>query len=206
MDHSNPTVPGKAYAGVGSRLTPAATLTLCEQTAVALADTGWLLRSGHAQGADAAFERGAAGAAEIFLPWPTFRAEEPPQGRRFARPHPAAYTIAADHHPNWVAVAREGRALHARNCHQLLGWTLDDPAKFVICWTANASLDGTGRSGGTGQVLRLAVALGVPVFNLARPDHRERLRRWLGDSADRVAAEEPVQLTIDETPASLPTA
>ncbi|MGH2839675.1 MAG: hypothetical protein ACRDKY_02480, partial [Solirubrobacteraceae bacterium] len=52
------------------------------------------------------------------------------------------------------------------------------------CWTPDGSLDGRGRGrgregGGTGQALRLAVAHDVEVFNLARPDHEQRIRALL---------------------------
>jgi hypothetical protein len=78
--------------------------------------------------------------------------------------------------PNWPALRRGGRALHARNCHQILGWDLDRPAEMVICWTPNGSLNGVGSAtGGTGQALRLAVEFKVPVFNLALDEHRDRI-------------------------------
>lgn len=55
---------------------------------------------------------------------------------------------------------------------------LDDPAAFVLCWTPDGSLDGTGSdTGGTGQALRIAAAYDVPVFNLQRPDHRARVEQ-----------------------------
>jgi hypothetical protein len=171
---------GRCYAGIGSRRTPAATLAIAEQIARALAARGWRLRSGHAPGADQAFEQGAAGDADIFLPWPAFERATPVLGRAFSQPAPAAFDLAREHHPNWPALRRGGRALHARNCHQILGWTLQDPASFVICWTPDGSLDGQGRdTGGTGQALRLCVAHDVPVFNLARPDHLARLTTGL---------------------------
>ena len=50
----------------------------------------------------------------------------------------------------------------------------------MLCWTPDASLDGAARaSGGTGQALRLAAGHGIAVFNLARPDHEQRIRRLL---------------------------
>ena len=170
----------RCYAGIGSRRTPEPILAICQQIAHALAARGWRLRSGHAPGADQAFEHGAAGAADIFLPWPAFESATPVLGRTFSEPAPAAFDLAREHHPNWAALRRGGRALHARNCHQILGWTLQDPASFVICWTPDGSLDGHGRdTGGTGQALRLCVAHDVPVFNLARPDHLARLTSGL---------------------------
>jgi predicted Rossmann fold nucleotide-binding protein DprA/Smf involved in DNA uptake len=46
------------YAGIGSRSTPPETLPLIESIAARLAEKGWVLRSGGADGADSAFEKG----------------------------------------------------------------------------------------------------------------------------------------------------
>jgi hypothetical protein len=166
----------RCYAGIGSRRTPAPMLVVCEQIARALAQRGWRLRTGHAAGADQAFERGAGTLADVFLPWPAFEQATPILGETHQQPVARAFDIAQEHHPNWAGLRRGGRALHARNTHQILGPTLDQPAAFAVCWTPDGSLDGHGPStGGTGQALRLCAAYRVPVFNLARPDHLARL-------------------------------
>ncbi len=176
----SPAARGGCYAGIGSRRTPSEILEVCEQIARALAQLRWRLRSGHAPGADQAFERGAQGDADIFLPWPTFEDAIAVAGRAYPQPAPAAYQLASQHHPSWSGLGRGARALHARNCHQVLGWTLAQPARFAICWTPDGSLDGHGRdSGGTGQALRLCAAHNVPVFNLGRPDHHARITQSL---------------------------
>jgi hypothetical protein len=95
-----------------------------------------------------------------------------------SEPTPAAYELAARFHPAWSRLTRGVRALHARNCHQVLGADLASPARFVLCWTPDGSLDGRGRNvGGTGQALRIAHHHGIAIFNLARPKHAERLSR-----------------------------
>lgn len=170
-----------AYAGIGSRHAPSWALHLAERVAAELADRGWVLRSGHAPGMDQAFERGAGRPAEVFLPWPGFEAAVPlDAGVVVDRPSDAAYELAAAHHPSWAALTRGGRALQARNSHQVLGRDLGSPVAVVLCWTPDGSLDGTGRaSGGTGQALRIAAAHGVRVVNLERPAHRERVEAFL---------------------------
>lgn len=167
-----------AYAGIGSRHAPQDILDLATRAATALARKRYTLRSGHAPGMDQAWEEGAAGRAEVYLPWPTFECLTRIQ-TDFVIDHPTreALALAAEHHPNWGNLSRGARQLHARNCHQVLGYGLDEPALFVVCWTANGSLDGREweETGGTGQALRVAAAHGVEVFNLARPEHRARV-------------------------------
>lgn len=63
------------YAGIGSRETPDDVIKMFENMASSLASKGFILRSGHADGADAAFERGCdrvGGAKEIYIPWKGF--------------------------------------------------------------------------------------------------------------------------------------
>jgi hypothetical protein len=173
----------KVYAGIGSRSTPRGVLKLMKAIAVELALDNWTLRSGNAQGADLAFQAGAAEHAEVFVPWSTFG---PPfaSGAVGFVPTGDAFTLAAEHHPGWPRLNDAARKLHARNVHQVLGLDLQSPARFVICWTPNGTV--TGRepgSGGTGQALRVAAAHDVPVFNLRRAAHHLRLERWLSDRA-----------------------
>ncbi len=177
----------RVYAGIGSRDTPPEALELIERVAFTLAAAGWTLRSGRAAGADQAFEEAAAqggGNVEIFLPWPGFQRDDgnallADHHVRLSRPTPAALQLAAQHHPAWERLGNGPRNLHGRNSHQVFGADLDDPVSFVCCWTPDGAVDRVSRhTGGTGQALRLAIAFGVEVINLARPDHAERARRF----------------------------
>jgi hypothetical protein len=158
-------------------------LDLMTRTASWLSAQGWVLRTGMATGADQAFYRGASPHEphELYLPWPSFEASARPASCGagqlvLGEPTPAAYELAATFHPAWSRLPRAVRALHARNCHQVLGADLRSPARFVLCWTPDGSLNGRGRRvGGTGQALRIAHHHRIPVFNLARPEHLRRL-------------------------------
>lgn len=166
--------PLKFYAGVGSRQTPIEILEICERVAERLAFQGWVLRSGHAPGADQAFEGGAGGAAEIFLPWPSFENSEPIEaGTVFGKPNNAAYELASFVHPGWDRMTGGGRALHARNCHQVLGRDLHDPVRFVLCWTPDGQV-----KGGTATAIRLAEHYGIPVYNFADRKIEERITEF----------------------------
>lgn len=188
----------RAYAGIGSRETPEDVLLLMSQTAKKLAWQGWTLRSGGAPGADQAFQIGAATAAtnplaklvtngrpdpvppEIYLPWPGFESEFQRSllhlhGETFIRrsdPQTEAFAIAAEFHPAWSRLSHGGRALYARNVHQILGFDVINPqlSSFVICWTKG----GKG-GGGMGQAIRIATEHDVPIFDFAIDEDRERI-------------------------------
>ncbi len=164
------------YSGIGARAAPPEVLSLMTRAAFALTKRGYVLRSGHASGADSAFERGAGDAAQIFLPGPGWRGSE-------SVFHPAALgdelwgrarAIAAAHHPAFAGLSSFVQALHTRNVFQVLGLALDSPSEFVLCWTADGEA-----SGGTGQALRIAATHGVPVYNLQRDRERAHVERYL---------------------------
>lgn len=154
------------YAGIGSRATPENILTTMTSTAIGLGHDGWLLRSGGADGADAAFERGcdiANGAKEIWLPWRGFNGSTsifvlPQSGPTMMR----AWAIAESMHPAWHACSPPARRLHARNVLQILGGDMETPVQRVICWTPDARI-----VGGTATAIRLAMQYDIEVINLA---------------------------------------
>jgi hypothetical protein len=157
----------RIYTGVGSRKTPAAVLTLMRQIAEKLSSMGYVLRSGRAQGADRAFESGAGARKQIF----------------FAHhANPEAMAIAAKFHGAWHRCPEFARQLHGRNAFQVLGADLKTPAEFVICWTPDGATSHDQRSietGGTGTAISIADFYGVPVYNLGRADHLQRLTKFV---------------------------
>lgn len=154
-------VPLVKYAGIGSRETPETVCQAMGNIGMNLALRGFVLRSGAAIGADRAFE----GGCDIV------------RGRkviRTATEHAPPLEHAARYHPNWSACSDHAKALHARNSQIMLGDWLDEPVRFVVCWT-----DGGGATGGTGQALRIADDIGVPVFNLWHTGAYAQLMGWL---------------------------
>lgn len=159
------------YAGIGSRQTPPDVLEVMTHAASALEDLGWILRSGAAHGADAAFERGVKDPRnkEIFLPWPGFNDryghEEGVETLNGLDPDIAetAENIARINHPNWKACSQPARYMHIRNVYQVRGLALDPTmmSELVICWTPG----GKG-GGGTGQAIRVADSCNIPVIDL----------------------------------------
>jgi hypothetical protein len=102
------------YSGIGARAAPLEVLSLMTRAAFALTKRGYVLRSGHAIGADSAFERGASRDAQIFLPvagWRGSASSLHPEalGAELWR---RARDIAAAHHPAFTGL-RPG-ASHAQ--------------------------------------------------------------------------------------------
>lgn len=162
------------FAGIGSRRTPPQVLLDMEEFARRAAQRNCILRSGGADGADSAFERGAKsvnGTCEIYLPWKNFNNNP----STLFKPTEQAYKIAASFHPKWTLLEQSVRMLMARNVHQILGQNCDDPVDFVICYTPDGCEDGTKTSietGGTGQAIRLASSRNIPIYNLACRDYK----------------------------------
>lgn len=161
----------KAYAGIGSRDTPKEVLELMFHLGEWLANKGYTLRSGHAQGADISFESGcikACGAKEIYIPWQGFNHST----SNFFRISNAAYDIAKKYHPAWDRCSKYAKDLMARNSYQVLGIDLNSPCKFIICYTDKGKL-----IGGTAQALRIAMAYNIPIFNFGSYNSVEEMKK-----------------------------
>lgn len=156
------------YTGIGSRETPKDVLDQMTEIAKSLEKQGYTLRSGGAEGADSAFERGTK-EKEIY------KANDATDKTR---------QIAKEIHP---APDRLGSGyvldLMARNTFQVFGKNLDTPSDFVLAWTPDGMEQSEQRSirtGGTGQAIDMASRKGIPVLNMATPNWKERLQQILG--------------------------
>lgn len=193
-----------AYSGIGSRETPVDVLHDMEAMARVMEARGLTGRSGAADGADTAFEKGAMDIGrkfEVFLPWASFdkRSSDTipnraPTTLMDKKTEVQAREIASKFHEAWnktrpgpngeqVPVLSNGaKSLHTRNVPQVLGKNLDSPVKFVMCW---GKPKGDEVQGGTGQAVRIANAYGIPVLNLHDQDIRNAILKELGLSAQR---------------------
>jgi len=164
----------KVIAGIGSRQTTEHILK--EMTIIG----EWCrrnkiyIRSGHAPGADQAFERGAMEYCIAYLPWPTFEEKQHGLGGRYKTPDDWTQLMAhaSQFHLAWDKLSPVVRKLMARNSAQVLGLKLNLPVDIVICYTTDG-----GPSGGTGQAIRIANANKIPIWNMHNPVY---------DSADKV--------------------
>jgi hypothetical protein len=163
------------YTGIGSRKTPAGALEKMHRIGEWMAQQGFTLRSGAADGADTAFEEGCdmvGGAKEIYLPWRGFNGHPSPLYEWALENE--AHALAASIHPNWGACSQSAKQLHSRNCYQVLGYNLDSPSQLLICWTPRGEI-----VGGTATAIKIAKKFEIPVFNLALEDNIMSLRQFM---------------------------
>lgn len=132
------------YAGIGSRNAPQEFQDIATELAKELAEVGFTLRSGGANGMDQAFEDGA-DLKEILKP---------------ADATKKAIDYASNFHPAWYNCNNYVRKLHGRNAQIILGKNLDSPVLFVLYWSFND------KKGGTALGLSIARANNIPVIKV----------------------------------------
>ena len=121
-----------------------------------LAERGWMLRSGGAKGADAAFQGSApADLQTIYLPWKEYNNIS---GGIVLTPNEQvkAQALVRRHHGAWERCGRGARALHGRNAAIINRRRLDEPVQAVICWTPDGAA-----VGGTATGMAMARATGI---------------------------------------------
>ena len=164
----------KFYAGIGPRTTPKDVQEVMTDIARQLVPTGWCLRSGHADGADQAFERGAVNR-QIFLPWEGFNnGYSNLKDMAVLELTETQLKIARHHHPAWDKCSPGAQRLLARNVPILLGENLDDPVTCVITWLPEPTYQG-----GTRHALSIASNYGVPVFDLNQREDQNDLCKFI---------------------------
>jgi hypothetical protein len=129
-----------------------------------LSGDGWTLRTGEAVGADSAFRDGVEATGrqgEIF----TIKPRPDIPGSVFDL-RPVHLRMLNSIHPKPEALSPVARNLMAMNGSQVFGTDFTEPSDLVICWTVG----GRG-GGGTGQAIRLARSVGIPVLDLGRPEY-----------------------------------
>ncbi|HEC72047.1 MAG: hypothetical protein ACTSW7_00995 [Candidatus Thorarchaeota archaeon] len=161
----------KFYTGVGSRAIDFDIDFLMKRCGYVLANLGYILRSGGAEGSDKAFEDGCDQIDDSL--------------KRIWRPKhatPEAIEIAKQYHGRWDLVTEHAAKLHGRNIFQVLGRSLEVPSEFVLCYTHDGCTnhkDRTAKTGGTGTAISVASERGIPIFNLKLARHRKIVEEWL---------------------------
>lgn len=152
--------------GVGSRKTPPDVLSQMTQIGEWCRETKTPLRSGHAAGADWAFEIGAQELCIAYLPWASFNKELSSLSRKVLyQETPESWNWVQQIHPAPERLGHGTRKLHGRNVWQVLGSKLTKPSNALVCWTPKGKT-----VGGTATAIILAQRFSIPVFNLASTD------------------------------------
>jgi hypothetical protein len=155
----------KYYAGIGSRQTPPTILKEMTQIAGILEKKGYILRSGGAEGADSAFEKGVINPSrkEIL---------RPKDCKPWALEEVKKY-IPSDR-PPFERMKSYVQQLLGRNMQQVLGIDGETPINFLIAWTPDGK-----DSGGSGYALRCAKSWGIPIYNLYNKSDRQALLKTI---------------------------
>lgn len=163
----------KFYAGIGSREIPSNVHKLINKISKRLCEDGYTLRSGGANGADTAFEE-YSNRSNIYLPYDRFNGRIADNKNYFKIDentedhYDALYSL--KYHKYGSSLTGAPKKMMIRNYYQVCGHNKLPHSSFIICWTKDGA-DGkvvttTKETGGTGQAIRIATALDIPVFNL----------------------------------------
>lgn len=197
------------YSGIGSRETPEEILGVMEDAAFRLARLGFILRSGKAGGADAAFQKGmqkffetidispgnlyrGRPLAEIYIPWDGFGSDDadlwdfwdiPLNYLDYLIPEQKSVrdALVEEIHPNFEALKRSrgAFALHSRNMHQVLGGNILKPKPSKFC-LYYAPEDKKGNpKGGTATAVNLCKKYGVRTLNLNTDERLATLENFI---------------------------
>lgn len=191
------------YSGVGSRETPLHILYMMSKLAMVFEKKGYILRSGCALGADAAFEdilEKPHLSAEIYIPNVAFPLKMgtnmknhyivPKDNLGKNLYHEAMMLIhSKDIHKGWKYCKPYVMDLHNRNMFQVLGKDLITRSKFTICYTKNGAkkYEETDRStGGTATAINASDLHKVDVFNLGNEEDYKRLNKFIQDNENLI--------------------
>jgi hypothetical protein len=170
----------KIWTGIGSRQTPVEICKLMTSIASAFSKLGWTCYTGGAEGADQAFIEGCdSSLLKVFLPFEGFRNIKSPYVHDFRSQRGMTAEMSVEvYHPAPRRLGSVARMLMARNAYQISGWnhSPEELTDLVICWTPDCR-----DSGGTGQAIRIATDLGIPVVNLKDPINVRMYQRFVAD-------------------------
>ena len=175
----------KTYAGLGDLQTPEYIIEVIRTTAILLVHDGFMCITGGCQGAEQAFANGtlvAGGSVKIHLPWPSFEAQwiaKLPKERAqiivLQDDDTDAYNSVKTFHPAYEKLTPSVRAINARYFNIL------NNVSFLICWTNEGKLIGS-----TGQAMRLATYLHVPIYNLGIKETLDKMVTKIQQRSDEL--------------------
>jgi len=168
--------------GIGSRQCPEEICTLFEEIGAEALERGWWIRSGHADGADYAFEKGALSHCIVYLPWIGFNREKTVLGNSSTQPlRDEVLKMVYKHEPYAKDLSDGVKLIKSRNIYQILGVDLKSPSDVVICWTEEGEV-----VGGTGLAIKIAMSNKIPVVNIGNPHTAHNMTNIMQEIVERV--------------------
>lgn len=164
--------------GIGSRQTPPEILELFEALGDEARDQGdcWI-RSGHAEGADYAFEKGARDRCIVYLPWNGFNKDKKVLGIPRTQPLREEVLEIVYRYESYARNLNDPvKLIKSRNVYQILGEDLNTPSDLVVCWTEEGEIEG-----GTGLAIKIALDYKIPVINVGDYDTQKNFDNILID-------------------------
>lgn len=169
----------KRIAIIGTRKSTRLEYDLLVGFASDLAEAGYEISTGAAEGSDNAAIEGCSlvdvTKLHIFLPWARFNSWLVPAGANVTVYNPVWHTAWTEsvkqYHPKPHLLSRGARSLQARNYGIMAH---PEPVDAVIALPTNQR-----DWGGTGQGMRIAEALGIPLYNLRIPGTVEQVEELI---------------------------
>jgi hypothetical protein len=138
----------------------------------------YIIRSGGANGSDhVVTEYVAAHRRQIYIPWDGFNGlyDSSQTGVINAQKLTSknlSYELAEKYHPYWHNLKDGAKRLMARNSHQVMGMDMETPVDFIVCYTKSGKA-----TGGTGQAIRIAEKMNIPVYNIKNEEDYKKLKK-----------------------------
>ena len=160
--------PNKFFTGIGSRETPREIGIILKEFTDYMTSRGYVLRSGGAPGADLDCETGVNNnLKEIYIPWKGFNSSDSDLYTK--EDSEETIKIASENHPAYEYLKPAVKKLMNRNVYQVLGYDLNTPSEFIICYTRDgckSHLSRSNKTGGTGLAISVASKNNIPIINL----------------------------------------
>ena len=163
----------KPYACTGNQNCPPEIMEKFVRIAKKLEELGYTARVGGMDGIEDTVEK-AINKKEVHLPFKDFNQKQ----SKFTYNSERAFAVAKMFHPTFDSMKKGVQCFLAKNARLLLGDRMNSPALFLVCWSEDGVESGkmkTNQTGFAGHPIAIAGALGIPIFNLARPDTEDRI-------------------------------
>lgn len=159
------------YTGIGSRETPEEIKKIFGDLSYILYKKGHILRSGHAKGADKAFETNKNPKNEIYVIKNNYNEKNLiiPTKKELQIGFSFVYELGLHKHKERLK-KKSSIDLHSRNVMQILGRNFNLKSRAVFCYTKDGAKTfndvDQDYTGGTGTAIALADICNIPVYNL----------------------------------------